>query len=449
MRAWVLLIGFALAGVGLGVTLPEVAGGEELPPPKVTLHLTAAGTRHLGGNPTALPPTEDPAEDRALFTGLAGVGSGPGARVRLYADAAAPASALVPILVTMVDLGTSTVDLAVGDGRRGFPLELGGYDEANLVAVNEWARSLTRIPPNLALGRDAVAFGRDGGVVLSASGEGRFGIVRRVLAEERRLHPGERSIVLRLSEDLPVADVVSVFSQTRAAGYRDPLLLVVPPADLFPPILPAPAAARAPARTKVSPTGRIEADGVVYEIGAIERFVEDCAVAPCVVAAVPKAGAPFLVGTRVADAADPLHGAIFDRPVVDAPGYAAGLAPPTLEGAFAPLARVEGRDTPTPPFGGPLLTGGAAGTKELDARRREFDACYQRARVDRPDLRGDLTVLTAVGPDGEVRAAHVVRSTLGSPELAACVEAVVRGVSFARPGGGGFALVSYPITFRP
>lgn len=448
MRAWVLLIGLAFSGVGLGVTLPDAPGGEELPPPRVTLHLTAAGTRHFGGNPTALPPAEDPAEDRALFTGLGGVGSGPGGRVRLYADTAAPASALVPILVTMVDLSTSTVDVAVGDGRRGFSLELGGYDPARLTTS---APARARAPLSLTLQRDAVSVARASlGARLSASGEARLDLARRLLRADRALHPGERTVLLQVAEDLPVGDVVAALSLARAEGYVHALVGVYPPEP--PPDAPAlpTVPPRAPRQVRVEPTGRITADGVPLEITAVSHFVEDCQSGGCVLAAVPATGAPLLVGARPATAQDPLAAFLFGRPVLAAPGFAAGLPVPALEGVFAPLARLDGSDSPTPAPTRPLLLGtlsAASVDAAIQPHLADVQACITRA--PRPDLRGELVAALVVGPDGGVRAAAVQRSTLGAPDVEGCVLHALQGLAFARPRGGGFALVSYPLTFRP
>ncbi|MEZ4444456.1 MAG: AgmX/PglI C-terminal domain-containing protein [Polyangiaceae bacterium] len=87
--------------------------------------------------------------------------------------------------------------------------------------------------------------------------------------------------------------------------------------------------------------------------------------------------------------------------------------------------------------------------KELIQRviRREHAAmrrCYETARQTAPSLEGKLTIRFVIGPDGRVTDAVTAESL--EPGMDACVETVIRGLTFPAPDH--VINVRYPFVFR-
>lgn len=52
-----------------------------------------------------------------------------------------------------------------------------------------------------------------------------------------------------------------------------------------------------------------------------------------------------------------------------------------------------------------------------------------------------------IAPDGRVQTAGIVEATLDDPALHECMLAVIRGLRFPPPAGGGVVGVNYPWVF--
>ena len=72
--------------------------------------------------------------------------------------------------------------------------------------------------------------------------------------------------------------------------------------------------------------------------------------------------------------------------------------------------------------------------------------CYERELGAAPDLEGKVSATFTVAGSGAVAAVQSAHS-LASPEVASCVERVIRTLTFPAPRGGGQVVVTYPFVF--
>jgi outer membrane biosynthesis protein TonB len=80
--------------------------------------------------------------------------------------------------------------------------------------------------------------------------------------------------------------------------------------------------------------------------------------------------------------------------------------------------------------------------------RGDLMGCYDREVQRYPTLAGRLVVQFSIGPDGDVREAGVLQSTVVDDPLAACVIGNVRSWRFPPPADRGTVLVLLPIAFN-
>jgi serine/threonine-protein kinase len=78
----------------------------------------------------------------------------------------------------------------------------------------------------------------------------------------------------------------------------------------------------------------------------------------------------------------------------------------------------------------------------------EIQQCYDRGRMDDPELTGRVTVRINIAAGGTVTAAAVESSSLGDSRVEACIVNAVRGWKFPEPTGGAPATVSLPFNFH-
>jgi TonB family protein len=74
--------------------------------------------------------------------------------------------------------------------------------------------------------------------------------------------------------------------------------------------------------------------------------------------------------------------------------------------------------------------------------------CYESALQQNPSLAGRVVVKLTIGATGQVVLATVQSSTLKHSEVESCILAVMRGLAFPKPPGGGIVVVTYPFVFR-
>ena len=112
----------------------------------------------------------------------------------------------------------------------------------------------------------------------------------------------------------------------------------------------------------------------------------------------------------------------------------------------------------TGPIDGSTILGPASVVGRLDAEKvdaaladrvNELRYCYQRERVQRPTLAGQLTMSFVIEPDGSVSQAFTAAETLGDPAVEACVQGRLLHMRFPRPRRGEPAVATVSITFTP
>jgi TonB family protein len=74
--------------------------------------------------------------------------------------------------------------------------------------------------------------------------------------------------------------------------------------------------------------------------------------------------------------------------------------------------------------------------------------CYERGKMEDSNLRGNVTVRITIAADGSVASAQVASSTLGAPEVEACITHEVGHWQLPGPAGGIPVSLSYPIVFE-
>lgn len=89
--------------------------------------------------------------------------------------------------------------------------------------------------------------------------------------------------------------------------------------------------------------------------------------------------------------------------------------------------------------------------RAVDGQGARLRGCYERGLRRDPALAGRLVVASAIDARGAVPWAELRASTLGDPEVEACVVEVFRGLRFvATPQiGDGQIVVHYPLVFAP
>jgi len=183
--------------------------------------------------------------------------------------------------------------------------------------------------------------------------------------------------------------------------------------------------------------------------------------------------------------ARPASAASAQKSVVASGASAAGLAPDPGSSSFAPAApstaRPQAIATSTTAAATMKLHGGgepgttraptqatASGTPAVPrgadpggeapsssriqavVRSRLFEVrrCYERGKMDEPELKGRVTVRIAIPPSGGVASALVESSSLGNSRVEGCIVDAVRGWPFPPPAGSTPLVISYPFNLR-
>lgn len=83
--------------------------------------------------------------------------------------------------------------------------------------------------------------------------------------------------------------------------------------------------------------------------------------------------------------------------------------------------------------------------------RKAARKCYEDARRDAKDLKGDVVIHFVLDPEGKVKSAELnqERSTLKSPQVTDCVIGVIRTIAFPKSSRGMETSTNYPFNFTP
>lgn len=83
--------------------------------------------------------------------------------------------------------------------------------------------------------------------------------------------------------------------------------------------------------------------------------------------------------------------------------------------------------------------------------RKAARKCYDDARKDQKDLKGDVVIHFVLDPEGKVKLAELnqERSTLKAPPVTDCVLSVIRGIHFPPSSRGMETSTNYPFNFTP
>lgn len=78
--------------------------------------------------------------------------------------------------------------------------------------------------------------------------------------------------------------------------------------------------------------------------------------------------------------------------------------------------------------------------------RPKFRACYNKGLASDPGMAGGVTIVTKVGPNGEVATADASNVSGLSSDVVSCIQRVVRNAQFDAPGGSG-STINIPVKF--
>jgi hypothetical protein len=137
-----------------------------------------------------------------------------------------------------------------------------------------------------------------------------------------------------------------------------------------------------------------------------------------------------------------------DAPAGDAKP-AADAAKPEAEEGWA--GESEAKSQKAPDAGGKTETR----TMEVIAQiikdnRKGVRDCFEKAKKDLPDLKGDMVIHFVIDPDGKVKKAdlNVERSTLKSPAVVDCSIKVLSAIKFPASSRGMDTTVNYPFNLN-
>jgi hypothetical protein len=134
-----------------------------------------------------------------------------------------------------------------------------------------------------------------------------------------------------------------------------------------------------------------------------------------------------------------------DKPMADKPATSEGAE----DGAWAGESEAKNAKTPE--------GGGKTETRTMDVigqivkdNRKPVRECFDKAKKDLPDLKGDMVIHFVVDPDGKVKKADLnqERSTIKSPAVVDCSIKIILGIKFPPSSRGMDTTVNYPFNFN-
>ena len=86
-------------------------------------------------------------------------------------------------------------------------------------------------------------------------------------------------------------------------------------------------------------------------------------------------------------------------------------------------------------------------SRVVNANAHHFQACYEKALMNKPSLAGRVVFDWTISPTGKVKGARVRSSTLGSSTATNCMLKKLKSWKFPKPSGGDVP-VTFPFLFR-
>ena len=153
-------------------------------------------------------------------------------------------------------------------------------------------------------------------------------------------------------------------------------------------------------------------------------------------------------GSRVEKPSELSHPAAPDPAIAPASPASSPLdkAPPAPATMAAPPAPPESPPAPAAPAPGSMDPKGVSAT--IRAHQGEIQACLDRARMDRADLHGRLTIQARIGPTGQVLSTSATNNIEGGSRLQACVTSAFQNWTFPAPAGGVEGTISKTFVFE-
>jgi hypothetical protein len=181
-----------------------------------------------------------------------------------------------------------------------------------------------------------------------------------------------------------------------------------------------------------------------YALAAVTLFAVGCGGDA---ASAGPAKTPDDAATSAADPpADAAPAAAADAPAGDKP---AADKPAGGDDAWA--GEADAKSAKAPEGGGKTETR----TMEVIAQivkdnRKPVRECFDKAKKDLPDLKGDMVIHFVVDPDGKVKKADLnqERSTIKSPAVVDCSIKVLQAIKFPPSSRGMDTTVNYPFNFN-
>ena len=137
------------------------------------------------------------------------------------------------------------------------------------------------------------------------------------------------------------------------------------------------------------------------------------------------------------------------EPPAEAKATSPAAAPPKPEPEAAKPDAVAVVPKPKPAAPAPAPTGLDPAKTQATVRSHlsEIQRCYERGKMDYPELKGKVTMRIAVSATGSVTSAAVESSSLGNSAVESCMTSAIGGWKFPAPAGGP-AIISYPFNLR-
>ncbi|HEX2877354.1 MAG TPA: AgmX/PglI C-terminal domain-containing protein [Polyangiaceae bacterium] len=155
---------------------------------------------------------------------------------------------------------------------------------------------------------------------------------------------------------------------------------------------------------------------------------------------------------------DDAAAAAADAPAADAPAPAADApaadkpadkpAAGTDDGAWA--GEAEAKSSKAPADGKTETRTMEVIAQVVKDNRKPVRECFDKAKKDLPDLKGDMVIHFVVDPDGKVKKAELnqERSSIKSPAVVDCSIKVIQAIKFPPSSRGMDTTVNYPFNFN-